>query len=693
MVEHLKDPKGRPRRAGAAAAIVATLLFAASTPLRAFEFATESGAVTGYFDTTLSFGALWRTQSRSPRLVGIANGGTSRGINSDDGNLNYRRGELVSSPFEALFDFSLKYRDYGLFARVDYLYDFAQNRKDELGEHGKEQFSDYTYIRDLYAYGRFDVFGRGLFVRAGNQVVSWGAGTFIRNGINILNPVDVTKLRTADAEISDALSPTPMLRLLQEITDRSSVEAVWMPRWDGKFPDTHVRLDPHGAFFSTRDFGVTDGVAAYTGFGRRADVHGPPGVFPTNAGAALGFTTSTNGDRNIRELDGFQYGIALHYLVPGESKTEVSLYHLNYNARTDVVSGYRGGLQTAATISGNLMPEQVAALLTAGIPSFAAGDPACASVNVPTYDALQTPANIARLAPIVGGVANATALSAQNATNAACAAAAGQVGSLFVDFPRHIKLWGVSASSGLPGGVTLKGEYSYRSNQPLQLPLAEVLLAVGGSANQITGTNPGAADQVPYGTEITGFRRVKMHQLVATASKTFGPTLGASQAVASAEVGYTHLGLPSEVKFAGPGCDLPQLGSDASSAYNSTSTNCFATANSWGYRLAGSIDYDNVIDGGTVTPHIAFAHDVSGVGPTFNEGVKVLTVGVNVTYLKRWQAQASYTAFFGGRTYSGTDVPNVSSGPLPPGQSPTYSSGSNPLRDRDFVSLSVSYAF
>ena len=676
------------RSAAAVVALGATLLFAASTPVLAFEFEFRDGAVTGYFDTTLSFGALWRTQSRSPGLIGIANGGTSRDINSDDGNLNYRRGELVELPFQALFDFSLKYRDYGLFARAVYFNDFALNNKDELGEHSKAHIADYTSLLDVYAYGRLDVFGRSLYVRAGDQVVNWGASTFTQNGINILNPVDVRRLRTPDAELKDALSPTPMLRLLQEVTDRFSFEGIWMPRWDERFPDTHVRLDPHGAFFSNQDFGVTDGQAYYTGFGRRNDQHGAAGVFPASAGGQLTLPISP-----LREEKGFQYGLALRYLVPGISNTEISLYNINYHARTEIVSGIRGGLQAPATVSGNLTPDQVTALGAAGIPAVASGNPACTAVNLPTFDALQTPANIARLAPIVGGVANATALSAQNATNAACSAAAGQTGSLFIDYPTHIKLWGLSASTGLPGGVTLQGEYSYRPNQPLQLPLAEVLLAVAGAANQLTGTDPNAANQVPYGTEISGFRRVRMHQLLATATKAFGPTLGASQAVAVAEVGYTHLDLPGDLKFAGPGCHLPQPGSDASSAYNSTSTDCFATRNSWGYRLAGRMDYDNWLDGGTVTPHVAFAHDVSGVGPTFNEGAKALTVGVSVSYLKRWQAQVAYTAYFGGRTYSGTDAPNASSGPLPPGQSANYSSGSNPLRDRDFVSLSVSYAF
>ena len=212
----------RPVRdlAGAIAAIVATLLFAASPPLRAFEFATEGGAVTGYLDTTVSFGALWRTQGRSPGLIAIANGGTSRDINSDDGNLNYRKGELVEMPLRVMLDFLLAYRDFGLFARVDYLYDNALKDKAELGEHSKFQFADYTYLRDFYVYGKFDVFGHGLFVRAGNQAVNWGASTFIQNGINTLSPVDVTRLRTPDAEIKDALSPTPMLRVVQEITDQ-----------------------------------------------------------------------------------------------------------------------------------------------------------------------------------------------------------------------------------------------------------------------------------------------------------------------------------------------------------------------------------------------------------------------------------------------------------------------------------------
>ena len=675
------------QRSADAAALVATLALALAAPAHAFEFSFAGDQVTGYLDTTLSVGSLWRMQGRNPGLIAIANGGTSRDPNADDGDLNYSKGDLVSLAFSGTSDFLIKYRDFGAFARGIFFRDKAAIENADLGDKARLHTAKYAQFLDAYAFGKFDLAGRALFVRAGNQVVNWGEGTFIRNGISILNPVDVEKLRTPGAELKDALRPTPMLWLLQEVTDRLSVEATWMPRWDEHFPDTHVRPEPRGKFFSTDDFAVDDGKTYYTGFGRRNDSHGAAGVYPVSSAGQLYVPRgSTNEDK------GFQYGVALRYLVP-RANTEISLYHINYHSRAPLVSGVRGGLTTAETISNNLLPADVAALQAAGIPATAAGDPACTSIDLPAFDRLQTPANIARLAQIVGGVGQATSLSAQNATNAACAAAGGRAGTAFVIYPKHIKLWGIGASAGFSGGVSLQGEYSYRGNQPVQLPAAELLLAVAGAGNQLTGTDPDAASEVPYGTEITGFRRVAMHQVVATATKTFGPMLRASQVVAIAEIGYTYLDLPGSLKFAGPGCHLPQPGSDASSAYNSTSAGCFATRSSWGYRLASRVDFDNLIDGGTVTPHIAFAHDVGGVGPTFNAGVKALTLGLGVSYLKNWQAEVAYTAYFGGRTYSGTDMPNASSGPLPPGQATSYASGANPLRDRDFLSVSVSYAF
>ena len=664
--------------------IAALLVSALFAPQAAHAFEFKSGEISGSFDTTLSVGALLRMDTRDPTLVSIANGGTSRDPNSDDGNLIYDRGDLMSMLFKATHDLELKYRNFGAFLRASYFYDAIIRDENKLNSKARDILGDDAEILDAYVRGNFDIGGRNLNLRLGKQVVSWGESTFIPNGINVLNPVNVSRLRAPGSELREGFIPTMMAYASQEVSDNVSVEVALPAEW------RKTKIDPASSFFSTNDFVGEGGDRAFTGFGRRNDLNGPLGIFPFNSTAALWAPRSADREAS----DSGQYGIALRQFLPGFKNTELGFFHANYHSRTPFVSGYRGGISAAGTISNNLTAGQQAALGAAGIPAFP-GNSACTSLDIPTFGALHSATNIAALAPIVGGVANATSLSALNATNAACASATarGGAGTYFVEYPEDIKLFGVSINTALPGGVAFQGEYSLRKDQPVQLPSAELLGAALGIGNQLTSTNPLAAAGVPYGTEISGYRRVKMHQLQFTATKAFGPTFGAEQLVTVGEVGYTYLDLPSNLKFAAPGCHLPQPGSNAGSAFNSTSTDCFATKNSWGYRLVGRLDYPNAIGATTVSPRIAFSDDVDGSGPTFNEGAKALTLGVGFNYRQNWQADIGYTAFFGGRTVSGVDVPNAASGALPDGQVSSYASGTNPMKDRDFLAISLSYSF
>lgn len=670
----------RQRPSRLALASIMSVLFAPPAA-QAFEF--KSGEISGSFDTTLSAGALWRMESPEKSLISIANGGTSRDPNSDDGNLRYKRNELVSTTLKATHDLELKYHNFGAFIRGSYFYDPTIRDKRDLNSRARDILGSDAEILDAYVRGTFDLGGRKLNLRLGRQVISWGESTFIQNGINVLNPVNVSRLRAPGSELKEGLTPTMMAYASQELTDNISVELALPLEWN------KTKIDPAGSFFSTNDFVSDGGNIAYTGFGRRNDGNGAAGIFPINGNAALWAPRSK--DREAGN-DG-QYGIAFRYFAPHLNNTEFGFFHANYHSRTPYASGYRGGITAAGSISNNLSALQQGALTAAGIPVFAAGNPACTALNIPTFGGLHTAANIGALAPIVGGVANATALSALNATNAACATAAGRAGTYFVDYPEDIKLFGVSFNTALPNGIALQGEYSFRKNQPLQLPSAELLGAALGIGNQLTSTNPLLAASVPFGTEIRGYRRVKMHQIQMTATKAFGPTFGAEQLVLVGEAGYTRMDLPSNLKFAASGCHLPQVGSSASSAFNSTSTDCFATKNSWGYRLVGRLDYPNAIGAVTVSPRLAFSHDVSGRSPTFNEGAKALTLGFGFNYRQNWQADIAYTAFFGGKKISGTDVPSAASGALPAGQSATYASHTNPMVDRDFLSVSLSYSF
>lgn len=647
----------------------------------AFEF--SSGELTGSFDTTVSLGGLWRMQSPEKSLISIANGGTSRDPNSDDGNLRYKRHDLVSTTLKATHDLELKYRNFGAFVRGTYFYDPTIRSKDSLSREARDILGSDAEILDAYVRGTFRIGERNLNLRLGKQVVSWGESTFIQNGINVLNPVNVSRLRAPGSELREGFIPTMMAYASQELTDNLSVEVALLTEWK------KTKIDPATSFFSTNDFVSEGGHIAYTGFGRRNDRNEAAGIFPVNANAALWAPRSKDRDAGN---DG-QYGLAFRYFVPELNNTEFGFFHAKYHSRTPYVSGYRGGITTAGTISNDIPALQQGILAAAGVPVVGVGDPACTALNIPTFGGLHTAANIGALVGQGLTPAQATALSALNATNAACAAAAGRAGTYFVEYPEDIKMFGLSFNTSLPNGIALQGEYSYRPNQPMQLPSAELLGAALGIGNQLTSTNPLQAAAVPFGTEIKGYRRVKMHQVQMTGTKAFGPTFGAEQLVVVGEIGYTRLDLPSNLKFAAPGCHLPQSGSSASSAFNSTSSGCFATENSWGYRLVGRLDYPNAIGAVTVSPRLAFSHDVDGRSPTFNEGAKALTLGFGFNYRQNWQADIAYTAFFGGKKVSGTDVPNAASGALPAGQPATYASHTNPMVDRDFLSISVSYSF
>ena len=214
---------------------------------------------------------------------------------------------------------------------------------------------------------------------------------------------------------------------------------------------------------------------------------------------------------------------------------------------------------------------------------------------------------------------------------------------------------------------------------------------------QATGVTTAAL--VPDGTYIQGYARTKMTQFQMTGTKSFPAVMNSDQLVLVGEFGVTWFNdLPEGVKFNGPGVLLPatQIGANGigttPASLGAVQQTGFLTTTSWGYRLAGRMEYNNALLGGNLSPRMAWSHDVKGVGPTFNEGAKSLSVGLAWDYQRQWLVDVQYTGYFGGRDYCGTDTPPAGQG-VPPGQSASYCSAAFPLRDRDFYSVSVSYSF
>ena len=118
-----------------------------AAPVRAFQF--KAGEIQGSFDSTLSFGGLYRLQNPSPSNYGTSNSfngvaGQLNSVNTDDGNLNYGKG-WVSELFKGSHDLELKYGDFGAFVRgywftdgkspVNFVQDTPERRDTVCDEH------------------------------------------------------------------------------------------------------------------------------------------------------------------------------------------------------------------------------------------------------------------------------------------------------------------------------------------------------------------------------------------------------------------------------------------------------------------------------------------------------------------------------------------------------------------------------
>ncbi len=628
----------------------------------AVQFNYENG-FNGSFDSALSYGISVRAEKQSLTLIGLANGGVSRSVNDDDGDRAYNKNRPFSQVFKGTHELSAKYEGWSMLVRGSYFVDTEARGASNLGPIGRKRLAQDAKLLDAFVARTFDFGGNNVNVRAGKQVISWGESTFIPNGINVINPVDVTKLRTPGSELKEAFIPTNTLFASFELTKQASLETFVL------FNHDKFKLDPRGSYFSNSDVASDDATELIVSFGRRKDLTGRVGgnpIPPTTPGAgalaqqlygvfdpAAAIWVPRTADRNPSDYG--QYGVAFRYLATQLHNTEFGAYYMNYHSRTPLLSGVRG---------------TVTSILTGG------------PLGAPT----------------------------------------GQTGTAtyFVEYPSDIKLYGFSFNTSGPAGVALQGEVSYRPNQPLQLASAEVILAVLGAPNLITGfaTIPGtvsaanpfgasAAALVPAGTEIVGWRRVKQTQFQMTATKSFPAVFRSEQAVVVGEIGYTkYNGLTDGLKFAGPGTNLPATAQGAVAGQaGSVQPGGYVTENSWGYRLVGRLEYANALFGGNLSPRAAFSHDVKGVSQTFNEGVKSISLGTSLEFQRRLSFDFSYNMFFGGRVYCGTDqVTNAGQtslaaqingiaalGRAPQGAS--FCSNANPIRDRDFYSFVVNYTF
>ncbi len=308
----------------------------------------SNGELSGSWDTTVTYGASWRIEERQDEMVGMANLNpfisltpyadqlTAPGrwsVNNDDGNLNYDDGDLISNALKITTELGFSYGDFGGFFRGSVFYDFENEGREGLSEIAQDFVgTDYTLL-DAFLYADFDASGHYGTVRVGRQVVSWGESTFIQGGINVVNAVDVSKLRVAGAELKEALLPLDMIWGTVDLTENLSVEGLYM------FEFEQIDPDPAGTYFSTNDFGTPGAEFVMLGFGRYEEY--TPGLSSVVGSALAGasYIQQINRLPDRYASNSGQYGIAFRYFAPQLADSEFGLFYLNYHSRLPILSG------------------------------------------------------------------------------------------------------------------------------------------------------------------------------------------------------------------------------------------------------------------------------------------------------------------------------------------------------------------
>jgi hypothetical protein len=592
-------------------AVVAAL--ASATPAHAVNWAW--GSWNGSWDNTVSYGISWRGEDPDPSLIGKGNGGTGEAILTDDGTLNFESGDIFSNIIKGTSEVELSNDQFGVFGRIKYWYDFElENSKMPHGHspNGYQpdarlndgDFADWAKfsgieLLDLFVYGYFDLGDMPLDLRLGRQVVNWGEATFIQ-GINVLNPIDVSAFRRPGAEIKEGLLPVALLYGNLGLGNGWSIEAYYQFKWE------ETVIDSCGTYFSDVDFAAK---GCNQLLAPEVFLEPAPGFGFWLPDSILQNVNNIRKDPNIREAsDSGQFGLAVRKYVE-KVDTEFGFYYQRLHSRTPNLNVH---FTNDAIASGSVL---------GGQPN-------------PTYYQIEYPEDID-----IWGLSFAT--------NVGTVALSGEL-SYKQDMP-----------VGVNGTTELTGALGIFASAQLGLPPGAFCAApdptqiIGQFANRSCaawGSYLATGDGVAQGWD-----RFDVTQAQTTALYFWEQGLGAERVTLIGEVAWVGVdSLPSIAEM--PYGRNPIFGAPATKIGGPSDAG-FVTSSSWGYRARAVASYPNVFAGVELTPGIAWAHDVNGTSPTptFIDGRKALSLSLGANYLAKYRASVAYTWFTGGYANTQTD--------------------------------------
>ena len=643
----------------------------------------------------------------------------------DEGNLNYDKGDFISSPLKWTTRFSIRRDNLKLEIGGLFFYDYInatlkENHPNQIVEPGPgpgqmvrnkrdidtiHQIGYGAQLLDAYVQDTFEIGGQAIDFSIGRQRLVWGEASFATQGsLNFINPPDVNNLTRPGGTLDEVYRPAGMLLARGPFNESLSFEAFYQFEW------RPVGIPPRGSYFSffnaSNHLTANEGIIAPFAKAPYDPLQiGTPGNDILDLVSTTSFTLRRGENRNARDQG--QFGLAL-YWHPDDNwfaGSELGFYYSRYHSRIPTASA------TAADASCARAEGNPAGIDPIDLTSFIA---ACGVPGTHLREAV--PLDTAQY---------------------------------FLEYPEDIHLFGASFST-LYEGVAIRGEFSFRPNQPVQIDLEDVLFAalqpalprhdiplftadntveglllalqdptnalavlgnaagnlpgaistlqaLAGAPNVLGTTVPGSRTAIPDfltgyrggipgevapGAYIRGYQRLAVQQSSIGLTRIFGNThfLGTKDSALLFEL--TNIWVPnlpsrSRLQFEAPGTDT-HAGQGAFDTGNAIiinpirNTGGYVTSFSAGYRLGALLHYTDVlIPGLDVSPFLVFTHDIYGVSPglaeNFLEGRKLMVGDFRFSY-GDFDVNLVSTFFFGGGRR-------------------------NTLADRDFVAASIAYKF
>ena len=656
-----------PRVAGFTLAGLLPLL--GGVEVEAVEFSFADDEIKGSFDTTLSYGQLWRVQGQDK---------TNDDVNINDGNRNFDTG-LVSEVYKVTSDLEVSYKNYGAFIRGSAFYDtrIMDKRTDYSGSNNPSQPSQnfpnndsFTYdtrhsagrdaqILDAYVYGNWEIGDLPLTARLGRQVFNWGEGLFYRGGVNTTNPINAAQFRLPGSELKEVLVPIEALNFNVGLSDNLSMETFYQFNWK------ETQVDPVGTYFSETDLFADGGNTAYAVMPQLTALNGLyQGLSAAGAGGLQGgggadavgnFKVASIGPDINAKNDG-QYGVAFRYLAEQLNATEFGFYFVNYHAKEPTIYadlGSYSGLNLAELTAATTPAIQQAVAAQAGISVAQLQAALAAAPNSPLAQAYRS-----TLTSAVGGIATMDVANQVQGRR---------------EYAEDIRMFGVSFNTRL-GDASLFGELAYRPNMPIGIATTSDLL--GDLLMQAPQMASGAhvnigGNDVGLGDKIHNAERVEMFNTSLGTLYNFGPRMSFDSLTGVAELSSEHL-RGSSLKYTAWDGSTRYYSSRGNVPYiNGHDRNDQVNKNAFGYTLMLQGTWNDAYAGVNLSPFVIYKDDFEGNSHqtgNFIEGRKAYTLGVRASYQNRLEAELQYTEFYGAGQNSA-------------------------IRDRDNIGLNVKYSF